>query len=641
LKRACKNYATLLELKAVVDHKVRRERVEELKGDERNRLVDALEEFDKINDAVERFVLSKAYKEFLGYSWNEELIKWAGKQRVSVGYMGARERGAEYWLMDIPLEYDLPPDKTVADLFELYRFAYVMHVPTQTEAEANLLDFLEWIKKWPKTHLHWVIRNLYPLSDATGGFFSVVRKVVALASLRDAWEDIISGWKRYVADDLKAMPEYEVLKAVFLGDAWRAERYLRDLADEVAEEFAEKYGMTTADIERVKEEFYARARELFRERVAPEMRIREVYEQIKPLIPPEKVELTRAGLWKAIRWLFLHPTMSIDAFASAHIFPLGFTTEEARQIALKIAEKVTKLVVRPPLPPIEFVKVRMLQDAPAIVGADLKVYGPFKKREVYELPKENAEVLVKQGIAIHEVPITEYERELRDVKTSIERLGKFERLAYFLNNRLKWRYLTIEDQKEILREIVKEWRDKDYQTFYDMYPDKVNEVAPTFSLLGLTLPPPPVVPETVPALKAKLEEEEAKRREAELKLEEEVKKAEAVAVAVEVAPPPVREPVPAEEQVVRRECYEYFRKLWDEIRKGAALEVSIPTVSRRTGIGADLIRKALGYARLKNIEKIEKLANSLIECQCELEQKHGQSTFKCRRDVESNGKNKG
>lgn len=43
--------------------------------------------------------------------------------------------------------------------------------------------------------------------------------------------------------------------------------------------------------------------------------------------------------------------------------------------------------------------VRFLKDVPAIVGADLKVYGPFKKEDVGVLPLDNAKILIKQGIA--------------------------------------------------------------------------------------------------------------------------------------------------------------------------------------------------------------------------------------------------
>jgi len=44
------------------------------------------------------------------------------------------------------------------------------------------------------------------------------------------------------------------------------------------------------------------------------------------------------------------------------------------------------------------VLVRFLKELPAIVGADMKTYGPFKPQDVGTMPAENAAVLVKQGI---------------------------------------------------------------------------------------------------------------------------------------------------------------------------------------------------------------------------------------------------
>ena len=44
--------------------------------------------------------------------------------------------------------------------------------------------------------------------------------------------------------------------------------------------------------------------------------------------------------------------------------------------------------------------LRFLQEVPAIVGADLKVYGPFSAEDVATLPIENAKVLVKREAAM-------------------------------------------------------------------------------------------------------------------------------------------------------------------------------------------------------------------------------------------------
>ena len=45
------------------------------------------------------------------------------------------------------------------------------------------------------------------------------------------------------------------------------------------------------------------------------------------------------------------------------------------------------------------VSMRILKDVPAIVGADMKTYGPFKTEDVASLPLENAKILIKQGLA--------------------------------------------------------------------------------------------------------------------------------------------------------------------------------------------------------------------------------------------------
>jgi DNA replication initiation complex subunit (GINS family) len=47
----------------------------------------------------------------------------------------------------------------------------------------------------------------------------------------------------------------------------------------------------------------------------------------------------------------------------------------------------------------KLVPVRFLKDTPAIIGADMKTYGPFKPEDIGTVPIENANVLVKQGLA--------------------------------------------------------------------------------------------------------------------------------------------------------------------------------------------------------------------------------------------------
>lgn len=52
-----------------------------------------------------------------------------------------------------------------------------------------------------------------------------------------------------------------------------------------------------------------------------------------------------------------------------------------------------------------FSVVRILREIPQIIGADMKVYGPFKPEDIAVLPEENARALIKQGAAV-EVNVT-------------------------------------------------------------------------------------------------------------------------------------------------------------------------------------------------------------------------------------------
>jgi DNA replication factor GINS len=45
------------------------------------------------------------------------------------------------------------------------------------------------------------------------------------------------------------------------------------------------------------------------------------------------------------------------------------------------------------------VALRFLQSIPAIIGVDMKTYGPFLAEDIGSVPIENAKILVKQGLA--------------------------------------------------------------------------------------------------------------------------------------------------------------------------------------------------------------------------------------------------
>lgn len=45
------------------------------------------------------------------------------------------------------------------------------------------------------------------------------------------------------------------------------------------------------------------------------------------------------------------------------------------------------------------VALRFVKEVPAVIGADMKTYGPFLVEDVASVPVENAKILIKQGLA--------------------------------------------------------------------------------------------------------------------------------------------------------------------------------------------------------------------------------------------------
>ena len=48
----------------------------------------------------------------------------------------------------------------------------------------------------------------------------------------------------------------------------------------------------------------------------------------------------------------------------------------------------------------EYILIRFTKNIPALVGKDLKIYGPFKKEDLVRLPIQNASILIEENAAI-------------------------------------------------------------------------------------------------------------------------------------------------------------------------------------------------------------------------------------------------
>jgi len=76
----------------------------------------------------------------------------------------------------------------------------------------------------------------------------------------------------------------------------------------------------------------------------------------------------------------------------------GQITEIAEPDKAPIKVVIKTETASPPIP--KRSTIRFLKSIPAIMGADMKSYGPFVAEDVASLPPQNAQILVKQGLAV-------------------------------------------------------------------------------------------------------------------------------------------------------------------------------------------------------------------------------------------------
>jgi len=97
--------------------------------------------------------------------------------------------------------------------------------------------------------------------------------------------------------------------------------------------------------------------------------------------------------------------------AAGDPLPMDLLTPEERTIYSVVppfsesVRSLTKDILRGQLPVFKTepahvrIPLRFLKEVPAIIGADMKSYGPFKAEDISTLPIENVRILVKQGFA--------------------------------------------------------------------------------------------------------------------------------------------------------------------------------------------------------------------------------------------------
>ena len=87
-----------------------------------------------------------------------------------------------------------------------------------------------------------------------------------------------------------------------------------------------------------------------------------------------------------------------DFTKSYHKFTDDLMQGQLNVEPIKVVVKTETYAVAPQ--PHKRSTIRFLKNIPAIMGADMKSYGPFIAEDVASLPPQNAQILVKQGLAV-------------------------------------------------------------------------------------------------------------------------------------------------------------------------------------------------------------------------------------------------
>ena len=83
-----------------------------------------------------------------------------------------------------------------------------------------------------------------------------------------------------------------------------------------------------------------------------------------------------------------------EAFTAMRKFLEGLLRGEVKK------PEATRAVQAGPSGSGKLMLIRILADVPAIVGADMRTHGPFKRGDVAFIPRENAIALVRKGLAV-------------------------------------------------------------------------------------------------------------------------------------------------------------------------------------------------------------------------------------------------
>ncbi len=172
-------------------------------------------------------------------------------------------------------------------------------------------------------------------------------------------------------------------------DAWRRERHSEDLQPLPEGFFAEmsEYASRLREQTRMLDRGSMRGRIAERERENAEQMLRELFQlRLRKIVVSELNGATIAATVLTPEEKRLHA--DLRRLLAGH-------SERLKNILLGRAPSVEART----LPGSRVKVVRFVKPLPAIIGIDMKTYGPFKPEDVASIPLENAENLIRRGIA--------------------------------------------------------------------------------------------------------------------------------------------------------------------------------------------------------------------------------------------------
>lgn len=162
-----------------------------------------------------------------------------------------------------------------------------------------------------------------------------------------------------------------------------------------------------AELQLLPKDFYIKLAEYVRKIRAEGRMLDEKTARAKLLIHESK------NVQKMVKDLvLLRHEKTVKKALSGETIPTEGLTEEEEKLAKDVMpsfesfQMLLKDILGGRMPQLEGMKkpkkrvLRFTKEIPAIIGADMKTYGPFKPEDIASLPQENAKILVKQGVAV-------------------------------------------------------------------------------------------------------------------------------------------------------------------------------------------------------------------------------------------------